>query len=132
MAKKNKNPIMAMEQLESFIKDKTTETYNNQRFDENKVEKGKVVTNAEKPKAIKEDDKKNFQDFFKKNYTTKDKDSELISINIELKAVLLKLVHLNKTTQVALTSNIVNNWIQTYRGEIEKSIKKGSKLKLDF
>lgn len=69
----------------------------------------------------KQDDK-SFLDFFEKKFTTEN--SDLIAIDRGIKNKIALLCSTNrKTSQLALVSNIIQDWFDTHEKEINKQLK---------
>jgi len=109
-----------LKQLEIKIKNKTTEVI--EPIDTMGIDKIKE-TLLEKSTNV---GKKDFIDFFELNYTTLTGD--LISVDRKIKHIINRLTANSKCSTMSLTSNILKEWIDNNKSDIEKFLKEQSKL----
>jgi len=107
MEKNKQNKAAALQQLESSIKNKTTESKSTVTDKNNEISLDKKIHNI---------GKKDFIDFFELNYTTKTGD--LISVDRDIKHIINRLTANSKCSTMSLTSNILKEWIENNKSDI--------------
>jgi len=123
MEDKKKTKFSALMQLESNIKNKTTESTKSTE----PVPKGKPAIITDDAPTVLNKGKKQFQDFFES--TSKTKNAEKITIDTEVKNILSRLTVNAECSTMSLASNILRAWIEDNKLNIEKFLREQSKLK---
>lgn len=123
MENKKKTKFSALTQLESNIKNKTTES--TKSIEPVQEEKPEIITD-DAPTVLNKG-KKQFQDFFES--TSKTKNAEKITIDTEVKNILSRLTVNAECSTMSLASNILRAWIEDNKLNIEKFLREQSKLK---